>query len=151
MRLPAVLSDGPHQIRVRLADSGFGESVTMYCGDRPQPSRSALPADATPELYRVSNGLSETREFHGHRSEYLCVCFHLDVPHLDREDIVVEIGDIECAPSFVGSADGWGPGEGWQANVKLPPELPPGAHSVRVRIKAGSASNPMEIRASGAG
>ncbi len=84
MRLPVRLSDGAHEIRVRLADSGFGESATLYCGDRPQPVRSAIPADVTPELYRVSNGLSETREFHGHRSEYLCVCFHLAVPHPDR-------------------------------------------------------------------
>ena len=102
-----------------------------------------------PELYRVSNGLSESQEFHGHRSEYLCVCFHLGVPNLDREDIIVEIGGIACAPSFVGSASGWGPGEGWQANVKLPPELPPGAVPVRVRTKAGAISNSMEIRSSG--
>jgi tRNA (mo5U34)-methyltransferase len=146
MRLPVRLSDGAHEIRVRLANSGFGESATLYCGDRPQPVRSAIPADVTPELYRVSNGLSESQDFHGHRSEYLCVCFHLAVPHLDREDIVVEIGGIDCAPSFLGSADGWGPGEGWQANVKLPAELQPGVHPVRVRTKAGSISNSMEIR-----
>jgi hypothetical protein len=145
MRLPVRLSDGPHAIRLRLADSGFGESATMYCGDRPAVSRSAITPDVTPELYRVSNGLSETREFHGHRSEYLCVCFHLGVPHLGREDIVVEIGGVDCLPSFVGSADGWGPGEGWQANVKLPPELAPGVLSVRVRTTLGAVSNSMEI------
>ena len=140
MRLPTRLTGGPHEIRVRLADSGFGETATIYCGDRPQPVRSPIPEDITPELYRVSNGLSESREFHGHRSEYLCVCFHLAVPQLDREDIVVEIGGIDCAPSFLGSADGWGPGEGWQANVKLP-SLLPGTVPVRVRTKVGQISN----------
>jgi tRNA (mo5U34)-methyltransferase len=145
MRLPARLSDGPHAIRIRLAESGFGESATMYCGGRPEVSRSGIPASVTPNLYRVSNGLSETLEFFGHRSEYLCVCFHLEVPAVDRDDIIVEIGGIDCTPSFVGSADGWGPGEGWQANVRLPAELPLGPAPVQVRVKAGSKSNSMEI------
>jgi hypothetical protein len=147
LRLPASLENGPHSIRLRLADSGFGESATFYCGSRPAgASRSLLPQDVTPKLYRVSNGLSETREFFGHSSEYLCCCFHLGTQQPEREDIVIEIGGHECTPSFVGSAEGWGPGEGWQANVKLPPGLAPGSHTVRVRTKAGGPlSNAMEI------
>ncbi len=35
LRLPVRLADGPHTIRLRLADSGFGESATFYCGARP--------------------------------------------------------------------------------------------------------------------
>jgi tRNA (mo5U34)-methyltransferase len=145
LRLPASLDHGPHSIRLRLADRGFSESATFYCGSRPAASRSSLPPDVTPELYRVSNGISETREFFGHRSEYLCCCFHLGTQQPEREDIVIEIGGHDCAPSFVGSAEGWGPGEGWQANVKLPPGLTPGVHKVRVRITGGPFSNSMEI------
>jgi hypothetical protein len=147
LRLPARLENGPHSIRLRLADSGFGESATLYCGSRPTAAaRPSVPQDVAPKLYRVSSGLSETCEFFGHRSEYLCCCFHLGAQQPEREDIVIEIGGHECTPSFVGSAEGWGPGEGWQANVKLPPGLAPGSHTVRVRTKAGSLlSNSMEI------
>lgn len=151
LRLPVSLDNGPHTIRLRLADSGFGESATFYCGSRPAAvPRASLPQDVTPELYRVSNGLSETREFFGHRSEYVCCCFHLGTQQPDREDIVVEIGGYDCTPSFVGSARFWGPGEGWQANVKLPSGLPPGAHAVRVRSRdGGPVSNSMEILTKG--
>ncbi len=146
LRLPARLDNGPHSIRLRLADSSFGESATFYCGSRPPVAeRSPLPRDIAPELYRVSNGLSETREFFGHRSDYLCCCFHLGTRQPGREDIVIEIGGHECTPSFVGSAEGWGPSEGWQANVKLPSGLPPGTHRVRVRTTGGPFSNSMEI------
>jgi tRNA (mo5U34)-methyltransferase len=147
LRLPARLGNGPHSIRLRLVDSGFGEAATFYCGDRPTgTSRASIPKDVTPALYRVSNGLSETREFFGHRSEYLCCCFHLGMQQPEREDIVIEVGGFECAPSFVGSAEGWGPDEGWQANVKVPGGLKPGSHAVRVRLNGAEAfSNSMEI------
>lgn len=144
LRTPAGLADGAHSIRLRLAESGFSEPVTFHCGDRPaKPPAGAIPEGATPKLYRVSNALSESREFHGHRSEYLCCCFHLPGTPA-REDIAVEIGGIEVEPSFVGSAEGWGPAEGWQANVKLP-DLAPGVHAVRVRARGGEFSNPIEI------
>jgi hypothetical protein len=134
LRMPVGLTLGAHSIRLRLAQSGFSEPSTFYCGQRPaKAAPSAIPEGAVPELYRVSNALSESSEFLGHRSEYLCCCFHLP-GEPEREDIVIEIGGIEAAPSFVGSAEGWGRGEGWQANVK-----------VRVRARSGAFSNAMEI------
>jgi tRNA (mo5U34)-methyltransferase len=145
LRTPVNLAAGAHSIRLRLATSDFSESAAFYCGEKPARSAAAgVPAGEVPQLYRVSNALSESTEFFGHRSEYLCCCFHL-TGSPEREDIVVEIGGQEVEPSFVGSADGWGPGEGWQANVKLPPGLEPGVHSVRVRARNGSFSQPMQI------
>ena len=146
LRTPVGLGAGAHSIRLRLAQSGFSAPATFYCGERPAKAAdvSGVPEGAVPKLYRVSNALSESREFFGHRSEYLCCCFHLE-GRPEREDIAIEIGGIEAEPSFVGSAEGWGPGEGWQANVKLPAGLPPGTHTVRIRTRGGESSNPMEI------
>ena len=149
LRAPYGLENGPHSIRLRLAVSDFSESLTIFCGERPrEDAASPLPGDVAPELYRISNGLSEQREFFGHRSEYLCCCFRLSGRRPDREEIVIEVGGYKLTPTFVGSAEYWGPGEGWQANVKLPAELKPGIYEVRVRTRSGPVSNAMDIRVS---
>jgi tRNA (mo5U34)-methyltransferase len=140
LRIPFGIETGAHAIRLRLVDSLFSESLQFYFGVRPPVKpKSPVPAGLKPVLYRASNGLLDSNEFYGYRSDYLCCCFYLETQQLDREDVIVEVDSHQLVPSFVGS------GEGWQANVKLPANLEANIYSVRVRVRNGESSNELTI------
>ena len=80
-------------------------------------------------IYELSNGMTESNVFHGHRNEYVCCRFRAAEAGLDRGSVVLEIGDYAQAVVFLTDL-----GEGcWQANARLPAGLQPGVHRVRVR------------------
>ena len=58
---------------------------------------------------------------------------------LRTEDVQIEIGNQTLVPMFVGR------GDGWQANVKLPKDLPAGTYDVSVRVAKLAVSNALSI------
>lgn len=139
LRLPADMGPGVKTLRLRLNEGGFSNSVNVYVDCLPPPIESSFTTDVPPRLYRVTNGLSESTEFHGSRSEYMCCCFYLDAAVLRTEDVLVRVGNRELTPTFVGCVDGW------QANVKLPKDMAPGTYPVQVAIGRFMESNPLNI------
>lgn len=141
LRVPPGLAAGPHAVRLRTAGSGFGNSFQIQVGVAAGPAPAEpLPSDTAAELVEVENGMTQTVEFHGYRSEYLSCRFRLAVRDLDRGDLAIEVGGHACAVDFVTDL-----GSLWQTNSRLPPGLPAGRHEVRVKLRNGHVSGPMPI------
>lgn len=141
LRVPPGLAAGPHAVRLRTGASTFGNSFQIQVGaSAARDPAEPLPPDAVPELLEVENGMNQTAEFHGYRSEYLSCRFRLAVRDLDREDATIDASGRECAVDFVTNL-----GSLWQTNSKLPPGLPAGTHEVRVKLRNGRVSGPMAI------
>src|SRR6202035_5795410 len=105
-----------------------------------QPA-TAVPSGAAPELFEVKNGMTETADFHGHRTEYLSCRFRLPVRELGRADVVILLDERECAVEFLTRLR-----TAWQTNSRLPAGLAPGPYEVRVKLANGPSSEPMAIR-----
>ena len=143
LRVPPGLAPGSHGVRLRTVNSTLSNEFEIVTGDRKAVSRSVTSVTAesgAPELYEVENSMTETSVFHGFRNEYLCVRFKLSRRDLAREDVMLEVGGISAVVRFLTDLS-----DGWQVNAKLPDNLEPGTHSVRVRTSGSEASNPLEI------
>jgi tRNA (mo5U34)-methyltransferase len=137
LRVPPGLAVGPHQVRLRTADSSYSNTFTIAVekpgARRDRPPRHAVelaaPTEPPPVIYEVRNGMTESDVFHGHRNEYVCCRFRTAEPALDRDSVILQIDDAEQPVLFLtdlGSTC-------WQANSRLPAGLAQGPHSVRIR------------------
>jgi tRNA (mo5U34)-methyltransferase len=144
LRVPPGLAAGSHQVRLRAADSGYSNTFQISmsplgAGFIPReasapPTKPADLIEPSPVIYEVSNGMTDSAIFHGHRNEYVCCRFRTAEPALDRDRVILQIDDTEQPVLFLTDL-----GDGrWQANSRLPGGLVPGAHSVRVRTLGSS-------------
>jgi hypothetical protein len=130
-------------VRLRTVNSALSNVFEIVIGDGKAAARSNPTEDrlgAAPELYEVENSMTETSVFHGYRNEYLCARFKLDRRDLAREEVLLEVAGEPATVRFLTNL-----GDGWQVNAKLPDNLKPGTHAVRVRTLRSEASNPLEI------
>jgi tRNA (mo5U34)-methyltransferase len=147
LRVPPGLAPGPHGVRVRTVSSALSNVFQIVIGDGGPAACTSPAADgvgAAPELYEVENSMTETSVFHGFRNEYLCARFKLDRHDLAREEVLLEVGGMPAVVRFLTNL-----GDGWQVNAKLPDNLKPGTHAVRVRAAGSELSNPLEITLAG--
>jgi hypothetical protein len=154
LKTPAWLSPGPHPVRVRTAASKFSDTFNIEVLPRgarkPAPGEgetaSFLPLDQAvepaPEISEVENSANETRTFHGFRNEVLNVRFRSPNESLTKAQVKVEVAGLETPILYLTRL--WD--NRWQTNSKLPPELAPGIHQVRVRTNQSPFSGGLEIR-----
>jgi len=149
LRVPPGLAAGAHQVRLRTADSSYSNTFTIAVetagARRDQVVRRTANPDATagpaPQIYEVSNGMTTSNVFHGHRNEYVCCRFRTAELELDRDTVILQIDDAAQPVLFLTDL-----GDGcWQANSRLPAGLKPGPHAVRVRSLQSAFSDPAEI------
>ena len=132
LRVPPGLAEGLHEVRLRTGGSEFSRSFQIQMGARradilaPQPIEQAQLA---PVIYQVTNGMTESEVFAGHRNEYVCCRFHSVVPALNRGNVILEIDEVAQALLFLTDLGD----DRWQANARLPNGLAAGVHRVRVR------------------
>jgi len=149
LRVPPGLAAGPHQVRLRTADSWYSNTFTIAVEmpgalrDHP-PRRAADPEIVTepaPEIYEVRNGMTDSDVFHGHRNEYVCCRFRTAESALDRDCVILQIDDAEQPVLFLTDLGGGC----WQANSRLPAGLEPGLHRIHVRTFRSDFGAPTEI------
>jgi len=148
LRVPPGLAEGAHQVRLRTADSGYSNPFQIRWGAGFIPrGASAPPLEAaeitqpSPVIYEVSNGMTDSALFHGHRNEYVCCRFRTAEQSLDRDSVILQIDDAAQPLLFLTDL-----GNGsWQANSRLPAGLRSGPHSVSIRTLRSIFSDPAEI------
>jgi tRNA (mo5U34)-methyltransferase len=150
LRVPPGLAAGPHQVRLRTADSPYSNpfqiSVSPWRAGFIPRGASARPAEPrdnqpSPVIYEVTNGMTESPIFHGHRNEYVCCRFRTTESALDRDRVILNIDDGEQPLLFLTDL-GYGC---WQANSRLPAGLGEGKHSVRIRTLRSAFGSACEI------
>jgi hypothetical protein len=94
-----------------------------------------------PVLTHLENSVTETRVFQGYRNEYLIAWFTTPETGLAREDVILEIDGVEEPVLFLTDLRGGA----WQTNSRLPAQLEPGTHKVRVRTIRSGWSNEEEF------
>jgi len=152
-RCPPWLEPGSHEVRLRTLASPFSRPFRIEKrltwkpappGGRPRPEE--VPAEAAtveaPRLTHLENSLSETGVFHGYRNEYLICWFTTPETGLLREDVVLEIDGVREPVLFLTDLGGGA----WQTNSRLPADLAPGRHRVRLRTIRSRWSNEAEFR-----
>jgi len=145
LKLPPLLDEGAHELRVRTTQSGFSDTVSIYVGAT-QSAPGSFQADehqteAAPRIYAVESNLGGTATFRGYKNEYLCVWFETAEPGLKRERVLVQVDDQDAPSVFLGDV---GAGR-WQINSRLPAGLAPGQHRVRVRTARSGFSGEVSI------
>lgn len=100
-----------------------------------------VPASEAPWLNAAINNRTGDLRFHPGKDEYICLYFNSPEPGLGRDSVLIEIDDAAAAPLFLASLGR----QGWQANLRVPPGLAAGRHSVRVRTPRSAWSNRVEI------
>jgi tRNA (mo5U34)-methyltransferase len=149
LRVPPGLAAGPHQVRLRTADSPYSNAFQVVMegavsGPWPASAPPAAPpatAGPPPEIYEIRNGMTGSQVFHGHRNEYVLCRFRTAESTLDRDSVALRIDDVEQPVLFLTEIGGGC----WQTNSRLPAGLQPGPHSVRIRTFATAFSAPAEI------
>ncbi|HLY19209.1 MAG TPA: hypothetical protein VKR61_18415, partial [Bryobacteraceae bacterium] len=150
LRVPPGLGPGLHQVRLRTDSSPYSNEFPIEMqgpGERPafQPRRVPTPESITqppPVIYELSNGMTESNVFAGHRNEYVCCRFRAAETQLDRDGVILEVDEIEQPVLFLTDLGD----RCWQANSRLPAGLHPGPHGVRVRTLKSAFSEPRDIR-----
>ena len=154
LRVPPDLAVGPHQVRMRTAGSSYSNTFqilmqhqsTWGAGFIPRGASApqAVPPEITqlpPVIYEVTNGMTESDVFHGHRNEYVCCRFRTAETALDRDSVILRIDDAEQPVLFLTDLGGGC----WQANSRLPAGLEQGPHSVRIRTVRSPFGTPGNI------
>ena len=148
LKVPPFLGPGAHEIRVRTTASTLSNVFRITSGPAPPQEVAAgfQPAaqvtEAAPEIYAIRNNLTGTSSFRGYKREFLCARFRSKQPNLARQDVVIQVDGRDVAVVFLMDV-----GDGrWQADSRLPGDIPPGTHRVRVRTARSPFSNPMEIQ-----
>jgi hypothetical protein len=148
LKVPPFLGPGAHEIRVRTTESTLSNVFPITSGPAPlqevvagfQPA--AKFTESPPEIYAIRNNLNGTSSFRGYKKEYLCARFRSEEADLKRHDVVIQVAGRDVAVVFLMDV-----GDGrWQADSRLPDDIPPGTHPVRVRTARSPFSNPMEIQ-----
>src|SRR5580658_384654 len=147
LRVPPGLAEGPHNVRLRTAQSPYSNIFQIWragYGPRGASVPPAEPSEITqppPEIYEVTNGMTDSAFFHGHRNEYVCCRFRSAEPALDRDSVMLQIDDAGQPVLFLTDL-----GNGrWQANARLPAGLKIGQHYVRIRTLRSSFGAPAEV------
>jgi tRNA (mo5U34)-methyltransferase len=147
LKVPPFLSSSLHEIRIRTTESSFSNVFPITSGQAP-PQEAAggfRPAaeftELTPEIYAIRNNLNGTSSFRGYKKEYLCARFRSKEADLTRQDIVIQVAGRDVPVVFLMDV-----GDGsWQADSRLPGDIPPGTHPVRVRTTRSPFSDAVEI------
>lgn len=104
----------------------------------------AIPAEASvaaPELLAVANSRTFSINFNSRKEEYITCWFRSGESDITRDQLRLEVGDFGIPALYV-RPDRNG---AWMANFRLPPGLPAGWSSVRLRF-AGSHFGPATLR-----
>ena len=149
LRVPPGLADGTHDVRLRIANSAYSNTFQIAVGRAGFSRRGVsapLPAvseetSPPPVLYEVTNGMTDSNLFRGHRNEYVCCRFRLPGATLDRTGVILEIDEAEQSVLFLTDLGGGC----WQVNSHSPRSLTHGSHAVRIRTIHSGFSNRMEI------
>jgi tRNA (mo5U34)-methyltransferase len=132
LRVPPGLAEGDHEVRLRTAASEFSRSFQIQVGTRRADVFPCQPPDqpqSPPVIFQITNGMTESEVFEGHRNEYICCRFHSVEPALNRATVILEIDESQQPVLFLTDLGD----NRWQANARLPNGLPPGPHRIRVR------------------
>jgi tRNA (mo5U34)-methyltransferase len=150
LRVPPGLAPGAHEVRLRTADSPYGNAfrIAMLAPSESAPVAEGRPCQAAamsepqPVIYEVRNGMTGSDVFQGGRNEYVCCRFRTAESGLERDSVILEIDGKEQPLLFLTDLGGGC----WQANSRLPVGLAAGAHRVRVRTIHSDFSDAGEIR-----
>ena len=123
--------------RVELLYSAGGRAG-VRCSRKWEPALEN-PAIAAPVLLSAVNNRSNTPVFHPNRDEYICAYFRSNQA-VTRESIRVEV-DGYGAPALVVAETA----REWQVNLRVPPGLAMGEHSVRLRTAESGYSDEVRI------
>ena len=145
---------GSHQVRMRTADSAYSNPFQILMQHQSTWGAGFIPRGASapqavqpeinqlpPVIYEVTNGMTESDVFHGHRNEYVCCRFRTSEPGLDRDNVILLIDDIEQSVVFLtdlGVAAG-------RRIPRLPAGLEQGQHYVRIRTARSAFGTPGNI------
>ena len=147
LKLPPFLDSGAHEVRVRTTESGFSNVFAITAGSAPPQEVTARfrPAaeitDSAPEIYAVESNVTGTVSFRGYKNEHLCAWFRSKESKLKRQDVLVQLDARDVAVLFLTDL-----GDGrWQSNSRLPGDLQPGAHRLRMRTARSPFSDEVEI------
>lgn len=145
-RVPPGLAMGPHAIRLRTPDSPYSNLFEIIMRAEPAPVVHAARPDRSeglpaPVVYEVENSMTGSPCFHGYRDERLCCRFRTEEQGLTREDIILEVDEVEQPVLFLTDL-----GDGcWQTNSRFPQGLASGAHRVRLRTVRSGFSSETEV------
>jgi tRNA (mo5U34)-methyltransferase len=147
LKLPPFLDTGVHQVRVRTTASAFSNQFQIVAGGPAESQETrfqaaAVASERSPEIYAVENNVTGTTQFRGYKNEYLCTWFRSAEQDLKRHDVLVQVDGLDAPVLFLTDVGGGR----WQTNSRLPSELAPGTHRVRVRTARSPVSNVFEIR-----
>jgi tRNA (mo5U34)-methyltransferase len=149
LRVPPFLVPGSHVVRLRTGASTSSNAfhITVQGGGLEPPgarTRAAAAAALTepaPVIYELTNGLTNSPIFHGHRNEYVCCRFTSASVNLDRDSVILQVDGIDQPIAFLTDL-----GNGhWQTNSRLPPACPPGTHAIRIATSASPFSAPATL------
>ena len=145
LKLPPLLDPGEHHLRVRTNETGFSNAFQITTGPVPSgPANFRAASQITqgaPEIYAVESNVTGTTSFRGYKNEYLCVWFR-STGKLTRSDVLVQVDGRDVPVLFLTDV-----GQGrWQTNSRLPVDLEPSSHRLRVRTAASPFSEEVEIR-----
>src|SRR5581483_1982579 len=99
------------------------------------------PGSAPPFLCSAVNNRHNDIVFQPRKDEYLVLAFLMD-GNVRKEDLRIEIDGFGVpALILIRHAAGY-----WQANVKMPPGIPPGDHEVRAGIAGAGFSESVRIK-----
>ncbi len=152
LRVPPGLGPGAHDVRLRATGSAHSNTFRIVMRARGELSTAASrdavgthellsTTDPASVIHEVTNGMTESNVFEGHRNEYVCCRFRTAEPGLERDRVILEIDEAPAPILFLTDL-----GDGcWQANSRLPVELSPGVHRVRIRTLRSPFSEPHEI------
>jgi tRNA (mo5U34)-methyltransferase len=149
LRVPPGLRPGPHEVRLRTAESLYSNrfEIVMRAGTEPPPPEPRShpdPEAATepaPVLYEVGSGVTDSAHFHGYKNEYLRLRFRTPEMGITREQVILEIDGVEQPVLFLTDLGN----NCRQTNSRLPADLKPGPHRVRIRTLKSGFSNEEQI------
>jgi tRNA (mo5U34)-methyltransferase len=115
--------------------------LTCYRKFEPPPRD---PQAQAPRIHAAVNNRTHGTHFNPAKDEYICLYFTSLQPDLSTNQMRVEI-DGYGVPVLLLTNTG---GNGWQANLKLPPFLDSGVYQVRIRTTESNFSNLFPITVS---
>ncbi len=146
-KVPPGLDEGPHAVRIRTANSPFSQSIAIsVVGSDATAYPERVPddnpgGDAAPQWVAVENTLDKSNTFRGYKGEQLSCRFLTDLETLQPDEILLEL-DGRRQPILVLADLG---NNEWQTNSRVPADLEPGRHELRVRARNSNKTQPAEI------